>query len=65
MALRNADRWLGRGEGVAESHSQSIRPLAALRGWLGRLEGEAPGATEETGVVWKTTETADDADTRG
>jgi ABC-type transport system involved in multi-copper enzyme maturation permease subunit len=50
LALRNADRWLGRGERGIEAGRDDSGPWETLRKWLGKMEAVPAGAQDASGV---------------
>jgi ABC-type transport system involved in multi-copper enzyme maturation permease subunit len=76
MALRNADRWLGRSDYHEEAPTENSGPMKALRTWLGRMEAGPADTTDGPTAGWRTNDvsverqhqergSADDADGRG
>jgi ABC-type transport system involved in multi-copper enzyme maturation permease subunit len=51
LALRNADRWLGRGERGREEALENSGPWESLRRWLGKMEADPASAATQPGAL--------------
>jgi hypothetical protein len=65
LALRHADRWLGRAEGEKVHREVAPGQFPTLRGWLGSMEGIAGDPRNDGVSGWAAKDAAEGTETGG